>query len=587
MGYTDKKRIRILAYLCLLSVALNAQSSHKPPDMVTQQNKTYRITMSKNREYAEKYAEYAMEQMRRYGIPASVTLAQGILESASGQSELSRKGNNHFGIKATKGWIQDGGKYLIYTDDKPNEKFCQYASVGDSYEHHSRFLRENSRYAKCFQLSPDDYKGWTTTIANAGYASNAGYAKSLQSLIEKNNLQKYDQMVMAEMRAQGRQFGTATNPRSTTGSEVQANTTNQPIATKKEEKQYFFPLRRDEFMLITSPFGMRKDPMDRSRQQMHKGIDIQTKHEAVLATEDRGKVVAVNHNTNTGGGKSVTVEYDREDGSKYQCVYMHLDSINVKVGDTVNAGQQLGISGNTGTRTTGEHLHFGVKSISADGTKRDIDPAAYLAEIAQRGNLQQKALYKGNDLIAKYKVENPINTDAGNTINTNTATNIDANMSPDDWMKKLLSSEDSGVSMSNGDPVIDMAIQLFTSLMMLAVQIDNKNEDEKMEAATDAAVNKVINISSLVPTMKSCTIAVSENGMATLTMNNGQQQFSHVLTNAETSRLSQALNDSGLSQESKQQRVAAIINSIVISQQVSQNYNQAIENQETEQLMRR
>ena len=235
----------------------------------------------------------------------------------------------------------------------------------------------------------------------------------------------------------------------------------------------------------------------------------------------------------------------------------------------------------------GWSLHFGVKSISADGTKRDIDPAAYLAEIAQRGNLQQKALYKGNDLIAKYKVENPINTDPGNTLNTNIATNIDANMSPDDWMKKLLSSEDSGVSMSNGDPVIDMAIQLFTSLMMLAVQIDNKNEDEKMEAATDAAVNKVINISSLVPTMKSCTIAVSENGMATLTMNNGQQQFSHVLTNAETSRLSQALNDSGLSQESKQQRVAGIINSIVISQQVSQNYNQAIENQETEQLMRR
>ena len=587
MGFTDKKRIRVLASLCLISVALNAQSSHKPPDLVTQQNKTYRITMSKNSEYAERYAEYAMEQMRRYGIPASVTLAQGILESASGQSELSRKGNNHFGIKATKGWIQDGGKYLVYTDDKPNEKFCHYASVGDSYEHHSRFLRENSRYAKCFRLSPDDYKGWTTAIANAGYASGAGYANKLQSLIEKNNLQKYDQMVMAEMRAQGRQFGTATNPRNTTSSEVQATITNQPIATRKEEKQYFFPLRRDEFMLITSPFGMRKDPMDRSRQQMHKGIDIQTKHEAVLATEDRGKVVAVNHNTNTGGGRSVTVEYDREDGSKYQCVYMHLDSINVKVGDTVNAGQQLGISGNTGTRTTGEHLHFGVKSISADGTKRDIDPAAYLAEIAQRGNLQLKALYKGNDLVSKYKVDNPINTDAGNTLNTNTASNIDTNMSPDDWMKKLLSSEDSGVSMSNGDPVIDMAIQLFTSLMMLAVQIDNKNEDERLEVATDAAVNKVINISSLVPTMKSCTIAVSENGVATLTMNNGQQQFSHVLTNAETSRLSQALNDSGLSQEARQQRVAGIINSIVISQQVSQNYNQAIENQETEQLMRR
>lgn len=535
--------------------------------------------MSKNSEYAAKYAEFAMEQMRRYGIPASVTLAQGILESASGQSELSRKGNNHFGIKATKGWIQDGGKYLIYTDDKPNEKFCQYASVGDSYEHHSRFLMENKRYARCFQLSPDDYKGWTTTIANAGYASGPQYAKSLQSLIEKNNLQKYDQMVMAEMRAQGKKFGAADNPRSVTASVSQPQPTTQPIGTRKEEKQYFFPLRRDEFMLITSPFGMRKDPMDRSRQQMHKGIDIQTKHEAVLATEDKGRVVAVNHNTNTGGGKSVTVEYDREDGSKYQCVYMHLSSINVNVGDTVNAAQQLGISGNTGTRTTGEHLHFGVKSIAADGTRRDIDPAAYLAEIAQRGNLQQKAMYKGNDLIAKYKVENPINTNTGNDIATN--------MSPDDWMKKLLSSEDSGVSMSNGDPVIDMMVNMFTSLMMLAVQIDNKSEDEKLEAATEAAVNKVINISSLVPSMKSCTLSINDNGSTVLNMDNGHQQFRHELTNAELSRLSQALNNTELSDDAKQQRVAGLINSIVISQQVSQNYNQAIENQQAEQLQRR
>lgn len=76
--------------------------------------------MSKNQEYIQQYAEYAMEQMRRYGIPASVTLAQGICESASGQSELSRKGNNHFGIKATSSWIENGGKYLVYTDDRPN-----------------------------------------------------------------------------------------------------------------------------------------------------------------------------------------------------------------------------------------------------------------------------------------------------------------------------------------------------------------------------------------------------------------------------------------------------------------------------------
>ena len=104
--------------------------------------------MSKNQQYAMKYAEYAMEQMRRYGIPASVTLAQGILESSNGQSRLAQNENNHFGIKATPAWIAEGGRYGIYTDDKPNEKFCSYDSVGDSYEHHSRFLKENSRYAQ-------------------------------------------------------------------------------------------------------------------------------------------------------------------------------------------------------------------------------------------------------------------------------------------------------------------------------------------------------------------------------------------------------------------------------------------------------
>lgn len=168
--------------------------------------------MSKNQEYALQYADYAMAQMRRYGIPASVTLAQGILESSNGQSRLARNENNHFGIKATPSWIAGGGKYGIYTDDKPNEKFCSYDSVGDSYEHHSRFLKENSRYAGCFKLSPDDYKGWAQSIEKAGYATGGKYAENLQKIIEQNGLQKYDRQVMQEMAAQGRQFGVEHNP---------------------------------------------------------------------------------------------------------------------------------------------------------------------------------------------------------------------------------------------------------------------------------------------------------------------------------------------------------------------------------------
>ena len=98
-------------------------------------------------------------------------------------------------IKATSGWVQNGGKYHVYTDDRPNEKFCQYASVGDSNEHHSQFLKGNKRYGSLFKLTPDDYKGWTNGLPNSGYASNKKYASSLQSIIEKNNLQKYDQVV--------------------------------------------------------------------------------------------------------------------------------------------------------------------------------------------------------------------------------------------------------------------------------------------------------------------------------------------------------------------------------------------------------
>ena len=89
--------------------------------------------MGKNAAYAAQYAEEAKEQMRRYGIPASVILAQAILERSNGQSQLSRECNNHFGIKATASWLKNGGEYGVYSDDRPNEKFCKYKSVGDSY----------------------------------------------------------------------------------------------------------------------------------------------------------------------------------------------------------------------------------------------------------------------------------------------------------------------------------------------------------------------------------------------------------------------------------------------------------------------
>ena len=192
-------------------------------------------TMSKASDYVDKYAEAAMEQMRKYGIPASVTLAQGILESASGQSELSRKGNNHFGIKATRTWLDGGGRYLVYTDDKPNEKFCQYASVADSYEHHSLFLRGNKRYSNLFELSPDDYVGWTRGLQEDGYASSKQYATSLQSLIRQHGLDRYDRQVMQE---KGWQSTLTQTTGSTADLAAHSKTVlgEQPAETPKEEQ---------------------------------------------------------------------------------------------------------------------------------------------------------------------------------------------------------------------------------------------------------------------------------------------------------------------------------------------------------------
>lgn len=474
---------------------------------------------SMNETYAEQYAEYAMEQMRRYGIPASVTLAQGILESSNGESTLAKKENNHFGIKATRSWLDEGGRYGLYTDDKPDEKFCSYDSVADSYEHHSRFLAENKRYAGCFELQADDYKGWAKGLERAGYATGGNYASSLINLIERNGLDKYDRMVMEEMLAQGRTPGE-----------------NRDNHLTERNKNYAFPLERSEFLLVTVPFGGQRS------------ITLQTDNEAVLATEDNGKVVAVD------AGKSLTVEYARADGTTYQVSYQGLISTNTQVGDTVNARQQVGVSGDS--------LQFGVAQLSTDGTKRDIDPAAYLADIAQKGKINLQLMHDGKDLMVKYKAAD------GTAINTA--------LSPDEWMKKLLSSEDSGARLGYGtDPVVEMAITMFTSLMALAMQIDNK--EEQMKLATEAALDKRIDLSSLLPACKECVLEIQDGGRPILRMDNGNGRFSHELTASEMNRLSLVLSDTGTTAEQKRSQVAAIVGGIALSGQVARNYEQGME----------
>ncbi len=139
-------------------------------------------------EYVAKYKDLAISEMKRAGVPAAITLAQGILETESGNSDLYKRSNNHFGIKCKSNW---NGPSVSHDDDAPGECFRVYSSDEDSYRDHSDFLRNSDRYSFLFDLSPTDYKGWATGLRKAGYATNPKYAITLINYIEKYNLEQY------------------------------------------------------------------------------------------------------------------------------------------------------------------------------------------------------------------------------------------------------------------------------------------------------------------------------------------------------------------------------------------------------------
>lgn len=144
-------------------------------------------------DYITTYASLAMREMSRVGIPASITLAQGCLESDNGNSRLAVVANNHFGIKCHE-W---DGKKIYHDDDHRNECFRVYASAYESYLDHSMFLTSKNRYASLFELNNDDYKGWARGLKKAGYATARNYASMLIGIIEDNELYRYDKQVLS------------------------------------------------------------------------------------------------------------------------------------------------------------------------------------------------------------------------------------------------------------------------------------------------------------------------------------------------------------------------------------------------------
>ena len=167
------KKLKLFLILIISCLTIQAQT----------RNKQYE-------DYIKKYRELAVEEMKKYHIPASITLAQGLLESGAGQSTLARKSNNHFGIKCGSDWR---GKTVSHDDDARGECFRAYKHPKESYEDHSKFLAGRPRYASLFKLKITDYKGWARGLKKAGYATNPRYADQLIGIIELYELHKYDE----------------------------------------------------------------------------------------------------------------------------------------------------------------------------------------------------------------------------------------------------------------------------------------------------------------------------------------------------------------------------------------------------------
>jgi len=201
-------RIYFLLFSLAMTSCLSKQEVLQNPRIVTRDNQTVRTkpvvtnprpdnassrpaasaTSMSGYDYINRYKDIAIEEMDKYGIPASIKLAQALLESANGNSTLAREANNHFGIKCASEW--SGGR-TYKEDDLKDDCFRVYERAEDSFRDHSKFLLR-SRYAALFELDRDDYKGWARGLKSAGYATNPRYADLLISLIERYELHQYD-----------------------------------------------------------------------------------------------------------------------------------------------------------------------------------------------------------------------------------------------------------------------------------------------------------------------------------------------------------------------------------------------------------
>lgn len=221
----------------------------KPETEILEATSNVKVTTELVLKYIDDFKDIAKDNMHQHGIPASITLAQGILESGVGQGSLSKRANNHFGIKCHKEWT---GPSVRHDDDSAQECFRKYNDPADSYRDHSLFLTTRSRYASLFELPKDDYKAWAKGLRAAGYATDTKYPDKLISLIERYQLNQYDAEVLGSS----------------------STTSRKLVSTGKQSEREYVVTKGDTLYSLSKKFNISIDEIKRNNNMKSDSLSV-------------------------------------------------------------------------------------------------------------------------------------------------------------------------------------------------------------------------------------------------------------------------------------------------------------------------
>lgn len=308
-------------------------------------------TRQTKEEYINKYKDIAIDHMERYGIPASITLAQGILESDSGNSNLARRSNNHFGIKCKRDWK---GARVYHTDDAPDECFRKYDTVEESYQDHADFLDQSPRYDSLFAYSSSDYHSWARGLKAAGYATAPDYAQRLTKIIEDNKLYLFDEdngaaLYAAHLRAEKSvtdDFASNSSVDIPTATEARVDPDNYRVPERSYNGYSVFVNNRTHFVIAHDgdSFARIASTFDLTERTLRKYNEINPKS---TANPVEGELIYIEQKQNKwlGDGNSHTVQPSETLTSVAQEYGIRLKKLarmnRMRITDTLQAGQIL------------------------------------------------------------------------------------------------------------------------------------------------------------------------------------------------------------------------------------------------------